>query len=99
MSGLILPNSEPPVIPFDAHRALRNVPSFYDHEVVIDLVEYPDERHVGIRCYQGQLARMTEESKRHLFERMVLMLKILRGYNVSASLEKVEGNPPNERKG
>ena len=98
MSGLILPNSEP-LIPFEAHRALREVPAFYDEEIVIDIVEYEELNHVGIRCYQGQLLDMPEDKKRHLYQRMILMSKILSHHKVSHSLEKVEGLPPNARKG
>lgn len=97
MSGVELLNistGDDPIIPFEAHRALHNVPAFYDKGIVIDIVEYPEPRHVGVRCYEGQVARMNVEDRAALYERMKMMVGILRSYQVSASMEKVGGNPP-----
>jgi hypothetical protein len=82
------------IIPEDARRALHNIPAFYKKGVVIDLIEYEIEEHIGVRCYQNQVAGMPVEDRARLFERMNLMVGILRQHGVSASTEKVRGNPP-----
>lgn len=97
MSGAILLNGEPDnnLIPEAAKRALHNLPVFERRGLAFDLIEYPTMGHVAIRCYLGQLAPLDVQERVKVFERLVLMQGILRSFGVSASIEKVEGLPPN----
>ena len=95
MSGGILLNKEPnDLVPEAAKRALHNMPAFSNKGVVIDLVEYPDFGHVAVRAYQGQLAKLPVEERQKVYERMGMMITILRTFGISASMEKVAGVPP-----
>jgi hypothetical protein len=95
MSGEILLNrGADDLVPEAAKRALHNLPKFGVNGVVIDLVEYPSMGHVGVRCYQNQVAGMTIEQRLKLFERMNTMVTILKSFGVTASFEKVPGGPP-----
>jgi hypothetical protein len=96
MSGEILLNgSADALVPEAARRALHNLPkSGLKSGIVIDLVEYPEMGHVGVRCYSNQVAQVTVEERVKLFERMGVMVNVLKSFGVSASLEKVPGGPP-----
>jgi hypothetical protein len=90
-----LESSNTGLIPEAAKRALHNLPKFNNGEkIIIDLVEYPELAHVGVRCYQEQLDGVSVEVRLRVFERMAMMVKVLATWNVSASMEKVPGKPP-----
>jgi hypothetical protein len=86
------PNSN--VIPEEARRALHNLPVMHNHGVAIDLVEFPEMEHIGIRVYVGQIDPLDTPAKMQIIERMYLIQKVLRSFGVSCSLEKVAGLPP-----
>jgi hypothetical protein len=97
MSGDVDPKQgfDTGIIPLAAKRALHNLPKSEDSlELVIDLIEYPELDHVGVRCYGDQVASVPVMTRMRLFERMVMMQKVLQTWNVSVSLEKVPGKPP-----
>lgn len=66
----------------------------HNHGVAIDLVEFPEMEHIGIRVYVDQIEPLTMEAKMQIIERMYLIQNVLRSHGVSASLEKVAGLPP-----
>ena len=86
------PNSK--LIPDEARRALHNLPVLHNHGVAIDMIEFPDMEHIGIRVYVDQITPLDMPAKMQIIERMYLIQKILRSFGVSCSLEKVAGLPP-----
>jgi hypothetical protein len=64
--------------------------------IVIDLVEYRDLDHVGVRFYENDLGAVPVENRLRAFEHGNLIVNILRSHGISASLEKIAGNPPNK---
>jgi hypothetical protein len=82
------------LIPNHVRRELKNLPVTKKSGIVIDIVEYPEMAHVGIRTYEGDLGRVPVEQRMRGFEHANLMVQVLRSHGISAALEKVEGAPP-----
>lgn len=85
---------EKELIPLAVRKELHNIPVTKKSGIVIDVVEYPEIEHVGIRTYENDLGRVPVEQRMHGFEHANLMVQILRSHGISAALEKVEGEPP-----
>lgn len=82
------------LIPDQARREIHNLPVTKKSGIVIDLVEYQDIDHVGVRMYENDLGKVPVENRLRAFEHANVIVNILRSHGVSSSLEKVAGDPP-----
>jgi hypothetical protein len=85
---------EKELIPLSVRKELHNIPVTKKSGIVIDLIEYRDLDHVGVRTYQNDLAKRPIEGRLAAFEHANLIVQVLRSHGISAALEKVEGSPP-----
>jgi hypothetical protein len=85
------------LIPHNVKQQLHNLPVSKKTGVVIDLIEYEDMDHVGVRTYEYDLGKMTIEERLAAFEHVNIIVATLRANGISAVMEKVAGSPPGRR--